>query len=192
MEPRIPPLEPPFEADVEHLLGKMMPRNSPIPPLALFRLLARNKPLAEAMQGLGSYFLGKKANPDEALASRDRELVIDRVCARCGCEYEWGVHATVYGARMGLSEPQIAATAAPDPAEFGGRDRLLLALVDALHDTAQVPDSLWAGAALHWSESQLLEILVLSGWYHAISYVANAARVPLEPWAARFPPPGAA
>ena len=35
--------------------------------------------------------------------------------------------------------------------------------------------------------TQLLELLITVGWYHTISFVANAARVPLEPWAARFP-----
>jgi 4-carboxymuconolactone decarboxylase len=32
-----------------------------------------------------------------------------------------------------------------------------------------------------------VELLMLAGWYHAISYVCNAARVPLEAWAARDP-----
>ena len=61
---------------------------------------------------------------------------------------------------------------------------MLLAMVDALHDHANIGDELWAQLAAHWSETQLL---MLAGWYHAIAYVANAARIPLEPWAARFP-----
>jgi 4-carboxymuconolactone decarboxylase len=28
--------------------------------------------------------------------------------------------------------------------------------------------------------------LMLAGWYHAISYVCNASRVPLEEWGARW------
>ena len=189
MTPRIAPLEPPFEEDVQRILTKMMPRQSPIPPLALFRVLARHPPLADAMQALGSYFLGKKANPAEALSSRDREVVIDRVCARCGCEYEWGVHAAVYGERVGLDGAQLAATVAPagEGTALPERDRLLVALVDVLHDTSHVPDALWEKLAAHWTSTQLLELLVLSGWYHAIAYVANGARVPLESWAARFP-----
>ncbi|HEV7760231.1 MAG TPA: hypothetical protein VGO78_14620 [Acidimicrobiales bacterium] len=30
---------------------------------------------------------------------RDREIVIDRTCARCGCQYEWGVHVAFFGDR---------------------------------------------------------------------------------------------
>jgi hypothetical protein len=49
-----------------------------------------------------------------------------------------------------------------------------------------VGDALWNEMAAHWSAPQLVELLALAGWYHAISYVCNAARVPLEPWAARW------
>jgi 4-carboxymuconolactone decarboxylase len=50
-----------------------------------------------------------------------------------------------------------------------------------------VSDGHWTGLAAHWNDAQLVELLLLVGWYHAISYVANGARVEAEPWAARFP-----
>src|SRR5262249_9440004 len=75
---------------------------------------------------------------------------------------------------------------ANDPAWDEG-DALLVRLVDELHDTGHVSDDLWAALALRWSVPQLLELLVLAGWYHVISYVANGARVALEEWAGRFP-----
>ncbi len=88
-------------------------------------------------------------------------------------------------ARLQLSA-QASSGAASDPA-FGERDRLLIAMVDALHDQGNAGDELWDRLAAEFSETQLLELLVLAGWYHAIAYVANAARLPLEAWAARFP-----
>ena len=36
-------------------------------------------------------------------------------------------------------------------------------------------------------DDQLLELVVVAGWYRLISYVINAAQVELEPWAPRFP-----
>jgi len=33
----------------------------------------------------------------------------------------------------------------------------------------------------------LLECIVLTGFYHAVSFVTNALKLPLEPNAARFP-----
>ena len=186
LQPRIAPLEAPFAPEIEASLRAMMPRNSPLPPLALFRVLVRDPRLAEAMTALGRFLLGR----DCALDLHDRELVIDRVCARCGCEYEWGVHVTAYGARAGLSPAQLEATRTGDAGApvWNEREALLVRLVDELHDTARVSDDLWAALAGHWTEPQLLELLLLAGWYHAISFVGNGARVELEEWAARFEP----
>jgi len=188
LQPRIAPLEAPFAPEIDASLRAMMPRNSPLPPLALFRVLVRDPRLAEAMTALGRFLLGR----DCALDLHDRELVIDRVCARCGCEYEWGVHVTVYGARAGFSPAELEATRSGDAGSpvWSERDALLVRLVDELHDTARVSDELWAALARHWTEPQLLELLLLAGWYHAISFVGNGARVALEDWAARFPPAG--
>jgi 4-carboxymuconolactone decarboxylase len=59
--------------------------------------------------------------------------------------------------------------------------------VDELHDTATVSEALWKQLQALWNEAQLVELLVLVGWYHLISFVANAAHIELESWAARFP-----
>jgi alkylhydroperoxidase family enzyme len=66
------------------------------------------------------------------------------------------------------------------------RDALLVSMIDQLHDTSDVDDALWQALGEHWSHAQLVEIMMLAGWYHAVSYVCNAARVPLEKWAARW------
>jgi 4-carboxymuconolactone decarboxylase len=189
--PRILPLEAPFEPRVEARLIARMPKKSPLPPLALFRTLARHERLADAMEGMSRFNLSRDPATGPTLEVRDREIVIDRVCARCGCEYEWGVHVTAFAERVGLDGAQADATAHVDatPAAWSERDRVLVRVVDALHDSSDVPEDLWRAFSEHWSEAQILEILVLAGWYHAIAYVANATRVPLEPWAARFPRP---
>jgi 4-carboxymuconolactone decarboxylase len=182
---RIPPVEPPFEPAVAEELKRWMPPNAPLEPLRLFRVLARNVPLAGAMYPLGSFFLSRRF----ALGRREREIVVERVTARCGCEYEWGVHATAFGAAAGLDETLLRATVrgVPGDAAWSDTDRLLVRLVDELHDTARVSDDLWRALAAHWPAETLLELLALVGWYHVISYVANGARVDLEAWAERFP-----
>jgi alkylhydroperoxidase family enzyme len=184
---RIAPVEPPFEGPVAEELRRWMPPNAPLDPLLLFRTLARNVPLAAAMHPLGSFFLSRRF----ALGKREREIVIARVTARCGCEYEWGVHATAFGAAAGLDEAALHATVhgtATDPA-LSTTDRLLVRLVDELHDTARVSDDLWRALADEWPAETLLELLVLAGWYHVIAFVANGPRVEREPWARRFPEP---
>jgi 4-carboxymuconolactone decarboxylase len=182
-EPRIPPLSPPYPPATLELLSKMTPPAAP-EPLALFRALAHHPALAEAMRGLGGFLLGRRAT----LALRDREVVINRACARCGAEYEWGVHVSAFGAAAGLDAAQQAAIADPGStlAALDPRDRTLVRLVDALHDRGQVDDELWAQVEAGWDAAQRIELLVLAGWYHAIAYVCTGARVPLEPWAARW------
>ena len=186
--PRIEPLAPPYTPELEALLTRMTPPGAPSV-LALFRLLGHNPELATRMTGWGGYLLGGKAS----LALRDREVVINRVCARCGAEYEWGVHVAAFAEAAGFTALQNRAIADPeaDDTPLTARDRLLVQLADELHDTATVSDALWAELAATWAPPQLIELLMLAGWYHAISYVCNVARVPLEGWAARWEPAGA-
>jgi alkylhydroperoxidase family enzyme len=163
----------------------MMPRHSPVEPLKLFRVLVRHPPLAAAMTALGRFVLGRGL----ALDLRDRELIIHRVCARCGCEYEWGVHAASFAAAAGLSPEQLAATVAGAPKSplWSARDALLLRIVDELHDTGTISASTWESGDGLWNEAQRLELLLIAGWYHAIAFIANGAGVEREEWAARFP-----
>ena len=183
MTVRIPALEAPYDADVDAQLRSMMPPGAE--PIALFRTFARNLPMARAMSGWGGYELGR----DLSLSRRQREIVIDRTCARCGCEYEWGVHVAFFAQRVGLSADQVRSLTHGTPDEVCWVDPsepLLLRLVDALHDTSDVDDELWAALTGVFTEAQLLDALLLCGWYHAISFAARGARVALEPGAPRF------
>ena len=152
------------------------------PPINLFRLFSRNVPMAEAMTGWGSYELSKRLS----LSMRQRELVIDRVTARCGAEYEWGVHVAFFADRVGLDDVQVRSltVGGPDDPCWTEDERALLRAVDELHDTNDVSDDTWSSLAL--TDEQRLDLLLLAGWYHAISYVARATRVPLEDGAPRF------
>lgn len=183
LAPRLTPLAPPYDPELQALLTKMTPPAAP-DILALFRVLARHPVLAERSTGWGGFLLGRKAQ----LPLRDREVVINRVCARCGAEYEWGVHVAAFSEAAGFTPAQNAAIADPqaDDSALTDRDRLLVQLVDELHDTSHVGDALWAALADVWNEQQLLELLMLAGWYHAISYVCNVARVPMESWSPRW------
>src|SRR5919197_2694540 len=104
-EPRIAPLDPPYNAEIAAMLKKWMPPGSATEPLALFRTLAVHDELASRMRPLGSGILGHgRVEP------REREIVVHRTCARAGAEYEWGVHVLAFGKPVGLSDAQIAAT----------------------------------------------------------------------------------
>jgi hypothetical protein len=80
---RITPLEAPYEPAVQEQLEQMIPPG--VPPIALFRTFVRNLPKTRAMHQWGRYELGRELS----LSMREREIVIDRTCARSRCEYEW-------------------------------------------------------------------------------------------------------
>jgi alkylhydroperoxidase family enzyme len=120
---------------------------------------------------------------------RAREIVIDRTCARCGCEYEWGVHVAFFAQRAGFDGEQVKSLThgrPDDPCWASAGDRLLIELVDELHETSDVSGALWERLRTEFDEVQLLDLLLLCGWYHAISFTARAARVPLEDGAPTF------
>jgi alkylhydroperoxidase family enzyme len=182
---RLAPLPLPLRGEAAEVVARMMPPRDTRPPLALFRVFARNLPMAKALTTWGRHELSRGLSVD----LHDRELVIDRVCARCGCGYEWGVHAAFFGERAGLDRQALAATVLGDHRDpaWSPRDRLLVALVDRLHEQATVDDDLWRELRQHWTDEQLLDLLMLAGWYHAICYVANAAGLAPEPWALPYP-----
>jgi alkylhydroperoxidase family enzyme len=181
--PRIQPLGPPYEPDVDTQLAQMMPPGAP--PIALFRTFAKNRPMTRALQVWGSYEL----SPALSLSLRDREIVIDRTCARTGCEYEWGVHIAFFAGRARLDNAQVTSLThghPDDPCWTNPRDQLLIRAVDELHDTSDLSDPLWERLHTEFSENELLDLLLLCGWYHAISYAARATRLTPEPEAPTF------
>src|SRR5688572_12661981 len=159
---RLAPLEPPYAADVAETLAAMMPPG--MPPLRLFRTIAHNPRVLDKIRTGNLLDRG-------SLERRHREIVILRTTARCGCEYEWGVHVTFFAARVGLGEAELFATVhggADDPA-WSPAECTLIRLVDELHDAARISDPLWSDLRRHWRDDQLVELVVLAGFYHTIS-----------------------
>ena len=149
---RVQPLVPPFDeeqAEVLDLLG---------PPIALFRVLARRSDLARGVAGWGRYYLSRRS----ALTLRQRELVIDRVTARCGADYEWGVHIAVFAEKAGLGHEQVRSLARgshDDPCWTDPADRAVLRAVDQLHETHDLDDEAWSALIAAVGEGGALDVL---------------------------------
>src|SRR5687768_7280399 len=139
MPPRIAPAEPPYAPWAQETFDRVMPPGAE--PLLLFRVLARDRRLFERFMGGGLLDRGH-------LALRERELVIDRVTAHNGSEYEWGVHIAFFADRIGLSDAQREAIVdgAADADCWPAREALLLRLVDAIDATTRVDEVLWQAA----------------------------------------------
>ncbi len=181
--PRLAPIEPPYDPEIARTLERMM-GGPGIEPLKLFRTVAHNPNVLDKFRSVGSYLLNFGT-----LDPVEREIVIHRTCARCGSEYEWGVHVLFYGGRLGLSMKQIEATVlgGPDDSVWTERQRLLIRVVDELHETSALSDEVWEQLQAGWTPAQLVELLFMIGQYHTVSYFTNALRVEFEEGAARFP-----
>ena len=176
---RLAPLQPPYAPEIQQQFDRIM-RGAP--PLLLFRTIAGSPRAWEKFSAGGLLDRGP-------LSLREREIVIDRTCARTGCEYEWGVHVAAFAAAARLTDEQVRATVlgeATDPC-WSAAEQALIAAVDALHLRATLSDAEFAALSAHYDEAKILEIMLLCGFYRTVSYLANGLALPLEEKAARFP-----
>jgi alkylhydroperoxidase family enzyme len=157
------------------------PSDADPPPLNIFRTLAHNRELYKAFLALGSHLLNRGGLPD-----REREIVILRTGWRCGSEYEFGQH-TVIGAAAGLTAAEIARLADSGDGEWDSADAALVAMVDELCRDDAVSEGTWGRLAARWSEPELLELLVLCGYYRLVSGLLNSVAVALEPTTPGWP-----
>src|ERR1700704_7113491 len=125
---RIAPLQPPYDPEIQQQFDRIM---QGAPPLTLFRVIAGS---ARAWENFRAGSLVDRG----PLSLREREIVIDRTCARTGCEYEWGVHVAAFAAAAHLTEEQVRTNVhgAGTEACWSEAEQALIAVVDALHDRA--------------------------------------------------------
>lgn len=175
---RIAPADEPLPDDIRQAIDAIMRGK---PPLTLFTTMARDRRLFFKFFNSGLLDRGH-------LSLRQREIVIARVTAACGAEYEWGVHVATFAAKAGLSEDQLVSltTGTPDDACWSDADRVLIRLCDGLQQHCTVDDDLWKQLGTSHTGEAILELLMLAGMYRTVSYLVNSLQLPLENWAYRF------
>jgi 4-carboxymuconolactone decarboxylase len=159
--PRIAPLE-------------SVPDN-PMGQLNIFRTLAKHPKVFEAFGRLGGFLLSGKCLPP-----RERELVILRTGWRSGSVYEWGQHV-VMGRQAGVTDEEITRLRTPGLAGWPDADRPLVAFADELCQTNNVTDATWAALAARFDEQQLIELVMLGGFYRMVAGALNTLGIELDP-----------
>jgi alkylhydroperoxidase family enzyme len=168
--PRIRPLDPPYDRETAELLDALGGD------LAVFRVLARTPERARGIRGWGSYYLSRRSQ----LSLRHRELVIDRTTALCGSEYEWGVHVALFADKVGLTPDQVTSTSAGGPDDScwtDASDQAVLRAVDGLVRRHDLNDREWTDLVAAVGDEGAIDLLLLCGWYHAISFVTRVTRL---------------
>jgi 4-carboxymuconolactone decarboxylase len=169
---RIVPLPPPPPSadDVE----------LPARPINVMGTIGRAAELAPHFSALGGALLTERAIP-----RRDQELVILRVGWNCHSVYEFGQH-TLFGRSVGLTDDEIARIAGA-PGEWAANDAALIAFADELCTTNDITDQTWSALSARFGDADLVELLLLAGYYRMVSGLLNSAGVELESWTPGWP-----
>jgi 4-carboxymuconolactone decarboxylase len=145
------------------------------PTLNIVKTLA-NHPALFALWGPFARYLAWQG----LLPARVREIVVLRMGWRTAAIYEFGHHA-VFGRRAGLTDDEIRA-ATGDPGRWPGteEERDLLVMVDDLVDHDEVSAATWERLARCWGTEELIELLMLAGFYRAIAMFLRSVGVEPE------------
>jgi len=178
-QPRVEPVAAPHDDATAAALADLGPT------IALFGVLARRPDRAHAIARWGRYYLSRRV----ALTLRQRELIIDRTTALCGADYEWGIHVAVFADKAGLTDTQIASLATGQPTDRcwnDPADAAVLQAVDELHLTNDLRDETWEELVAAIDEEGAVDLILIAGWYHAISFAVRALRLTQEPGTPRL------
>jgi alkylhydroperoxidase family enzyme len=121
------------------------------------------------------------------LPERDREIVTLRCAHRFDSDYYFG-HHTVLAIDV-LSSEEIARTLGPSY-EWEGFDRLLVQATDELAESSGLSDATWAELTYHYHEAQMLDLVMLVGFYRMTCLYVNTIGVEREPGIPGWPSEG--
>jgi alkylhydroperoxidase family enzyme len=136
--------------------------------------MVKHRGLAERFNRLGGYLLIKGLLPP-----RERELVILRVGWRCGSVYEFGQH-TLMSRPAGVTEDEIRRLAQESTDGWAEGDQDLILLADELCASNTVTQPTWDRLAARWSDEEMIELVILGGFYRMVSGFLNSVGVELD------------
>lgn len=143
----------------------------------VFGILLRSPRIAIPVIQLGSAQFGSGSLPGP-----DRELAI-LTCGSCfSAAYEASQHEQISGA-VGVTAAQRAAIAVHqwDSPDLTPAQQALVAFVAAVGDAPTVPDDVFDAVQRHYSDQQVVEAVVLTGYYFMLARITTVLEVPQDP-----------
>jgi alkylhydroperoxidase family enzyme len=136
---------------------------------------ARHPELAKAI-----FEFSRKVQALAEITTRLREIVIMRVAWLNKTDYEWGHHHR-YMRDLGMGDEHVQGIKdGPDAPVWSEAERAAIRAVDELTLTRELSDATWAALSAHYSERQIIDILVLLGQYTLLALPFNAIGLRLE------------
>lgn len=146
----------------------------------IYRTIARHPDAAAAMVNLGRTLRSGR------LGIVHREIVILRTGWNCRSAYEFAQHRRVaLEAGMSLEEVKRIQQG-PEAEGWSELEVALLRACDEVHADQIVSDATWQTLSRHYDDQELIEVIMLVGYYHLVSFVLNTLGVPIEEGAPSF------
>ena len=184
-EPRIPPLPPDqWGDDVGAAIAALRPagatqelRRSKGGPKGLNVLgtFAQHPALMHAYHSFNGHILYTNT-----LSARQRELLVLRVAARRGAEYEWQQHVHI-AHDAGITDAEIERIAKGSAVEgWSPVDAAMVRAVDELVDDALITDATWAVLAEALDRRQLMDLVFTVGAYDLLAMAFKSFGLELD------------
>jgi 4-carboxymuconolactone decarboxylase len=143
----------------------------------IFRVMLRSPQIALNVVRLGAAQFGSGS-----LSPVDRELAILTTASQFGAAYEISQHEAI-SASVGVTAAQRAAVAVRqwDSPDFDAAQQALLQFLAAAAAAPTVPTTVLDDAKRHYSDQQIVEALILMGYYFMLARVSTVLDLPQDP-----------
>jgi alkylhydroperoxidase family enzyme len=117
-----------------------------------------------------------------ALNTKLRELLILQVATFMKSEYEWAQHQAIARA-AGVTDEQIAAIQQGQTESdlFAEEERALLRFVSKIAEPTPMPETAFNEAKQYFSNQELVEIVVLQGFYYSVAKLTSVFEAEIDP-----------
>jgi 4-carboxymuconolactone decarboxylase len=147
-----------------------------LPELNVFRMMVHAHSAFPGAIELGAAILGRLE-----LDAAVRELAILQTARCSGSEYEWNQHTDAARA-VGVTEPQIHSLSHESITAdlFSDRERSALAVAGSLVAAGDIPDDVFEAARACFPPRQLVELILVVGFYQMLGGLVRGLRVELD------------
>ena len=159
---RVPLVQPGTRPELAEVEARIMAERGRVS--LLYQALLNSGPIASGWERMLTAVRNQTSVPGDL-----RELIILRVAVLNRAAFEFDAHAPI-AAREGVSPAKVAALTEPQISDrFDARERLVLALTDAMTRDITVPDELMAELQQQFDPQHLVELVATVAAYNMVS-----------------------
>jgi len=159
----------------EELSAEIQERLSQLPPLNVFRMMAKTPANFNSLLEFASTILFSLE-----LDARKREIAVLRVAYTTGSNYEWVQHIQV-AKQVGVTDQEIEIIGAEDPVSgLDDEGNLLCRVADEISRDVRLSDQALASIMKLYGERQAAELILCCSYFNMLSRILESTRVPLE------------